>query len=122
MPITILIVEDDAAIRESLCDALSAEGFDAQTAEHGGAALAYLERSTPHLILLDLLMPVMNGSEFRARQLANPRIASIPVIIVSAYPVAAVHGPVLYLPKPVHLEPLLAMIARALGDEDREEG
>ena len=118
MPTTILIVEDDAAIRESLCDALTAEGFRAHTAENGADALAFLEQKTPDVILLDLMMPVMSGTEFRLRQLADPVLAPIPVIVVSAYPVAAVHGPVLYLTKPVRLGPLLAMIARALGHEN----
>ena len=118
MSTTILIVEDDAAIRESLSDALTAEGFEAHTAENGAEALAYLERERPSVILLDLMMPVMSGNEFRVRQLADPSLSAIPVIVISAYPVAAVQGPVLYLCKPVRLAPLLATIACALGDEN----
>jgi CheY-like chemotaxis protein len=113
---TILIVEDDPQIRESLEDTLVAEGYAVCAVDNGAEALRVLgEGLTPGVILLDLMMPVMNGTEFRLKQLADPLLAPIPVIVVSAYPVAALHGPVLYLRKPVALMPLLDTIARALG-------
>ena len=60
----ILVVEDDASIREALCDVLRLAGHEAEGAEHGRAGIASLERSMPDVILLDLRMPVMNGVEF----------------------------------------------------------
>lgn len=114
---TVLIVEDDAHIRDTLTELLAAEGYQAHGAEHGARALEMLTREGVHadVIVLDLMMPVMSGSEFRVKQLENPALSAIPVIVVSAYPVAGVHGPVLYLQKPVRLSTLLQMIRHALG-------
>ncbi|MDP8923245.1 MAG: response regulator [Chloroflexota bacterium] len=110
----VLVVEDDDAIRSLLDLVLAAEGYDVRTAEHGGAALDVLERWSPHLILLDLMMPVLDGWGFRARQVANPSWAAIPVILLSAVyevsrqaevlAVAAVHA------KPFDLDDLLATV------------
>lgn len=85
-PKAILVVEDDEDIRETLLDILRDEGFDALGAEDGVAALSLLRasRSSPSLILLDLMMPRMNGAEFRAEQLSDPAIAGIPVVVLSA--------------------------------------
>jgi len=112
----VLVVEDDAQIRETLRELLSAEGYETHGAEHGAHALEMLgDGLAPDVILLDLMMPVMSGSEFRVKQLENPSISAIPVIVVSAYPVAGVHGPVHYLQKPVRLATLLSTIQLALG-------
>lgn len=80
----VLVVDDDDAIRSLLHFALAAEGYEARTAEHGGAALEILELWIPHLILLDLMMPVLDGWGFRARQAAEIAWAAIPVIVLSA--------------------------------------
>jgi two-component system, chemotaxis family, chemotaxis protein CheY len=80
----VLVVEDDDAIRSLLDLVLTDEGYDVRTAEHGGTALDVLERWSPHLILLDLMMPVLDGWDFRARQVAHTSWASIPVIVLSA--------------------------------------
>jgi CheY-like chemotaxis protein len=115
----ILVVEDDAQIRDTLRELLEAEGYDAHGAEHGAHALELLgDGLAPDIILLDLMMPVMNGSEFRAKQLADPALAAIPVIVVSAFPIAGLHGPVLYLQKPIRLAQLLATIQSALHGDD----
>jgi len=82
---TILLVEDDAAAREALSDILRDEGYAVQTAENGRQALAYLESAArPCLILLDLVMPVMDGWEFRERQLAATELSAIPVVVLTA--------------------------------------
>lgn len=83
----VLVVEDDVEIREGLLDLLADNGCDAVGAANGALALKYLETADPLpcLILLDLMMPVMDGQAFREAQLNDPRIAHIPVIIVSAY-------------------------------------
>ncbi|HET7370948.1 MAG TPA: response regulator [Gammaproteobacteria bacterium] len=83
---TVLIIEDDHDVRDSLVLLLEMEGYRVVVADHGRQALDYLEAEPeqPCLILLDLMMPVMDGFEFRARQKENPALASIPVVIMSA--------------------------------------
>jgi CheY-like chemotaxis protein len=81
----ILVVEDDPSIREALCEALELEGYQAVGAEHGKAALDYLARSArPCLILLDLMMPVMDGRSFRAAMLEDEELAQVPVVAITA--------------------------------------
>lgn len=81
----VLVVEDDRDMRDALVDLLSLIGFEVRAARNGREALQLLQRmETPCLILLDLAMPVMNGEEFRARQLADPALCRIPVILISA--------------------------------------
>ena len=85
----VLIVEDDAAIREMLTHLLSVEGFHAVGAEDGLEALHLLRTvrhrapQTPCLILLDLKMPRLSGKEFRRAQLGDPTVASVPVAVMS---------------------------------------
>ena len=81
----LLIVEDDVDIRDALADLASVEGFQVDTAANGREALRHLALGPrPHLILLDLLMPEMNGWQFRQCQLRDPSIADIPVVVLSA--------------------------------------
>jgi CheY-like chemotaxis protein len=80
----ILVVEDHADLREMLAVLLESEGFAVQTATNGAEALKCLDASRPSLILLDLMMPVMTGDEFRERQLADPRYKDVPVICMTA--------------------------------------
>ena len=80
----ILVVEDHADLREMLAVLLESEGFVVQTANNGAEALELMEASRPSLILLDLMMPVMTGDEFRKRQLADPRYRDVPVICMTA--------------------------------------
>lgn len=81
----ILLVEDDADIAEAMTDVLTDQGHDVQAARNGKEALVLLAMGVlPQLIFLDLMMPLMNGSEFRQAQLKDPRLSKIPVVIVSA--------------------------------------
>jgi CheY-like chemotaxis protein len=81
---TVLVVDDDRGVRELLTRSLSFEGFDVMEAANGQDALAQLRTGRrPGVIVLDLRMPVMDGWAFRVAQRADPRIARIPVVILS---------------------------------------
>ncbi len=112
---SILIVEDDKDIREALEGVLEFSDYCVATAGDGQAALEYL-RSHPDtdVVLLDLMMPRMNGYEFRQEQLKDPSLAEIPVIVVSALKVSEEERHALrasaFLGKPVQLEELLGAL------------
>jgi CheY-like chemotaxis protein len=81
----ILVVEDDKDLRDTLCEALALEGYAVTGVEHGEAALRHLKSGArPCLILLDLMMPVMDGWTFRQTMLNDPALAAIPVILITA--------------------------------------
>ena len=110
---TVLIVEDDLDTREMLGRFLELEGFRVETAENGREALERLEAGPRAcVILLDLMMPVMDGWQFRREQIRRAALAKIPVIVVSAagrerFEHIEANA---YLSKPVDLEELLARI------------
>jgi CheY-like chemotaxis protein len=82
---TILVVEDDDELRGVLLELLELEGFGAAQARNGREALDYLRtHERPCLIVLDLMMPVMSGPEFRAEQMRDGELADVPVVVVSA--------------------------------------
>ena len=118
----ILVVEDDDDLRESVVEALEAEGYSTAAAPDGLQALAYLDGRArrPSLIVLDLMMPLMNGCEFREAQLARPEFAAIPVLVVTAEGghlnarVASL-TPAGFLRKPFKLAALLELVAGALA-------
>ena len=107
---TVFIVEDDLDTREMLGQFLQIEGFHVETAENGKLALERLERSAGAcVILLDLMMPVMDGWQFRQEQVRHAALADIPVIVVSAAGrdrIEKIHADA-YLSKPVDLDELL---------------
>ena len=115
---TVLLVEDDEDIRTSVTEILSEEGFTIVGASDGDDALRYLRSAAepPRLILLDLMMPVMDGWAFRAAQLADERLAKIPVVILSAATDVRRHAAQLhvneYLVKPLDVPLLLNAIER----------
>jgi len=116
-PRRILVVDDEADIRETIVEVLGDEGFEAVGAENGRRALDLLASGElPHAILLDLRMPVLDGVGFRREQLNDPRLASIPVVIVSANArvgeVAAQMGVSAHLRKPLDLDALIETIRR----------
>ena len=82
----ILLIEDDEAILEGLKELLRIEDFNVVSASNVKLGLDYLQSCSdlPRLIILDLMMPVMDGFQFRKAQLANPKIRDIPVLVMSA--------------------------------------
>jgi CheY-like chemotaxis protein len=112
----VLVVEDDETIRESLVELLHEYGYAAESAADGREALDKLAapHGTPCLILLDLMMPGMDGREFRERQLGDPALSEIPVVVISAYrdlgSLADELRPVAMLEKPLRLADLLGVV------------
>jgi DNA-binding response OmpR family regulator len=84
----ILVVDDDPDLREMMAQWLACEGFEADVASNGQDALEKAHAHPPRVIVLDLTMPVMDGWTFRARQRDDAALAAIPVVILSAVPVA----------------------------------
>jgi len=84
-PATVLLVDDDQAILDGVGEFLGEEGFEVVAAGNGAEALARLRAGfRADVILLDVMMPVMDGWDFRAAQLADPALREIPVIVISA--------------------------------------
>jgi CheY-like chemotaxis protein len=111
----ILVVDDDEGALEALSDILEYEGYAVSRAKNGLEAYESLERSDaghPQLIILDLLMPVMDGWEFRSRQLQNPLIAKIPVLVVTAIGATAGIEATALMHKPVDVDALLRTVAQ----------
>ena len=115
-PSTILVVDDDAEIRRTIAEVLQDEGYRVQLAENGREALALIDRSRPpRAILLDLMMPVMDGWGVLAALRADGGLAAIPVVIVSAVGrwTRGLAPPVIeVIEKPVTLEQLVAAVSR----------
>ena len=111
----ILVVEDDSDLRETLDQVLRAAGFEVRAAANGRQALQALSSREASLVLLDLRMPEMDGLEFRRRQLEDPGIASIPVLVISgdsrAREEASLLGFRRFLNKPFREEDLLSLIS-----------
>jgi CheY-like chemotaxis protein len=85
MPYAVLIIEDDAELSEMMSQLLLLEGFETRTAANGDVALELLRRGPrPDVIVLDLMMPVMDGWRFREHQIRDPALAEVPVIVLSA--------------------------------------
>lgn len=117
----ILVVEDEVEAREVLCDTLDVAGCKAIGAPDGREAQQRLESSAqpPCVIVLDLMMPRMNGWEFRRWQLGVPRLAAVPVLLMSANRDLGAEAGKLevaeFLPKPVQFDVLLERVQRFCG-------
>jgi CheY-like chemotaxis protein len=113
---TILLVDDDFDVRDSLTEILRDEGFTVTAVADGFEALAYLRSEPPpSLILLDWMMPRCDGARFRQEQIADPQLAPLPVVVLTAdtraherAQAAGVDG---FLSKPVRLDRLLDLLA-----------
>jgi CheY-like chemotaxis protein len=113
---SILVVEDDTSIRELLVELLESEGYLVASAVNGLEGLKYLQADKkPDLILIDLMMPVMDGYSFRTEQLKHPLWSKIPTVVMSAeanakekmknFKITA------FLSKPVELDTILKTVA-----------
>jgi CheY-like chemotaxis protein len=116
----ILVVEDDRAIREVLTDVLESEGYQVLNAANGRDAIQLLQSSTPPcLILLDLMMPVMNGWQFRDVQRQDPALAPVPVVVISADSDLPIKAAAIeandFLKKPIELNRLLNTVEQYCG-------
>jgi CheY-like chemotaxis protein len=115
----VLLVEDDLDISEAVQSILAEEGYEIKCVFNGKEALDFLGTATklPGLILLDIMMPYMNGFEFREAQLKDKKMADIPTIILSA---AGKHDDIEKLhfkeclKKPLDLETLIDVVKRNL--------
>lgn len=112
----ILVVDDDADIRDALATALELEGFAVRTARHGAEAWEVLRSGPlPGVVLLDLAMPVMTGQELLARVAAEPSLDGLPVVVVTAHGASAGEGLAraqASLGKPVDLDELVEVVRR----------
>jgi len=110
----VLLIEDDCDLADVIVEVLQTEGYRVNYAPDGRAALTLLAQSKPpDVILLDLMMPNMNGWEFRATQLGDARLAKIPVVVLSATgETARPIDAALVLRKPVTLDALLAAVVK----------
>jgi CheY-like chemotaxis protein len=109
----VLVVEDDPDIRELEADALKSEGHLVYPAENGREGLRLAQVVHPDVVVLDLMMPVMTGWEFRAAQRVDPELCEVPVIVVSAVAgdgLAAART----LAKPFELSELLRAVEQVL--------
>ena len=118
----VLIVDDDADVRESIAEVLEDVGYRTMEAGNGEEALRTLRAAPrmPCVILLDIMMPVMDGRQFRAEQRLDPRLSAIPVVVVTAHA-----GPgdttedidaAEHLRKPIRVEVLLSTIQKFCED------
>jgi len=123
-PRRVLIVDDDPDLSDVLRRVLHRRGYIVQVARNGREALAALRQAQgPDVVLLDLMMPEMNGWEFRAEQLKDPELSGIPVVVFSGHGKIQQDGAAINaaanLRKPVALEDLLQVLGRVLSGEDR---
>lgn len=112
----VLVVDDDPDIRESLSVLLEAEGYDVVVAADGAQAVAQMERERPCFVILDLMMPVMDGWQVAAHMQDSSALSSIPMCIVTATPEWAPATSAV-LTKPVNLHELLRVVADHCGTE-----
>jgi CheY-like chemotaxis protein len=120
-PKPILIVDDDKEVRIALAELLEGEGYTVAGAHNGREALKLMRGGLhPAIILLDLMMPVMDGWDFRSEQQRDPALSHVPVVIVSAsgFSAESIHTqfrPAGYVPKPLEHKQLLDVIGRLVS-------
>lgn len=114
----VLVVDDDPDILEAICDILEVEGYRVARARNGKEALEAIDEEVPSLVLLDLMMPVMDGPTFARVLRTRPFAMEVPIVVISAdgNPGRAVSvGARGYLAKPFDIDALLAHVAALAG-------
>jgi CheY-like chemotaxis protein len=112
----VLIVEDDEDVRDFMDVLLQASGYETMTAANGAIGIEMMQHRKPCMVLLDMMMPVMDGWTFRSRQLADPALSAVPVVCVTALfepRVVAERLKLRCLSKPVDFDRLLAEVSAA---------
>lgn len=114
---TVLVVEDTDDLRELFVQVLAAEGYNALSAENGQEALKQLGSlgDAPCLVLLDIMMPVMDGYEFLAALRENHQLAALPIVVLSATVTETVSGAKRVIKKPVSPETLISLVREFCG-------
>jgi CheY-like chemotaxis protein len=113
---TILVIDDEPDLRESICEVLSFEGYTTIDADNGKTGLKAMQTTTPDLILCDIMMPEMNGIEFYKKIRKQEESREIPFIFISACSDGLEqHGPFPtndfhVLPKPFHIGKLITKV------------
>jgi CheY-like chemotaxis protein len=110
--VLVLVVDDENDIRQALAEVLAFEGFVVEAARDGMEALEKVRALHPRLVLLDLMMPRMNGWEFRRAQKDDPDLARIPVLIISAFAPTGDLEAEGYIEKPFDVEELVSAVRR----------
>lgn len=111
----ILLVEDDLSIRELLTEILEDEGYIVFSTANGFEGLESLKKTIPDLIIMDIMMPIMDGYAFRKELLKNNKLNSIPVLVMSAQSQGLdkleAHGLTNFINKPIELSHLLDTVS-----------
>jgi two-component system chemotaxis response regulator CheY len=111
---TVLLAEDDLEIRDILQDLLEAEGYDVVPASHGRQALEFLHSARdgklPDLVVLDIMMPLVDGTQVLDTMKQDPKLAAIPVVVLSAAVRERPAGAAAFLRKPIPLQKLFDTI------------
>jgi DNA-binding response OmpR family regulator len=119
----VLIADDEPQILSFLAMSLEAEGYQVEMAANGQDALNKVRRQAPDAILVDLMMPVLDGWQLIKALRANPTTSQIPIIVLSAAYDAAEHpalGSLVFLAKPFDIDMLLILLEDALRDQEIE--
>jgi CheY-like chemotaxis protein len=113
----ILVVEDEDILAATLCEVLEDEGYEALTARNGEDALRLLSEKGPDLVLLDVMMPRMDGIGFLTAKSLDANVQHVPVVVMTSVSRSALqgHGVAGFLAKPFKLDTLLQVIAAALA-------
>ena len=107
----VLVVDDDEALRDIVAEAITDAGFAVDQAENGEVALAKMRAAAPCVVLLDLMMPVMDGWQVVSEMQADPALVGVPVCVITAQDRAPLPPAACSLRKPVTLAELVSMVA-----------